>query len=214
MVFKLLGINGSPKKPAAKTNSKFLLDVTLRSAREHGVETTSINLSDYKIDLCNGCEVCTTKPCPLDKNDDYLKVEKLIEEHDGLIVASPSYWAGPPGILKNFFDRSRDNKMPKQLWEGKIFSALTVSGLRVGGQESVISQLTTFGLAHGMLIVGGTGHPWFTSPFPMGTMMYEDAKEEEVEVKFRHVKNDVIAIRDAEALGRRMAKVGKQLFRK
>ncbi|MHA1995563.1 MAG: flavodoxin family protein [Candidatus Hodarchaeales archaeon] len=212
MVFKLLGINGSPKKPAAKTNSKFLLDVTLQSAKEHGIETTTINLTDYTINLCNGCEVCPTKPCPLDKGDDYPKIEALIQEHNGLVIASPSYWSGPPGILKNFFDRSRDNKMPKQLWEGKIFSAVAVSGLRVGGQEAVISQLTTFGLAHGMLILGGTGHPWFTSPFPMGSMMYEEVKEDEVKIKFRHVKKDIIAIRDAEALGRRMAKVGKKLF--
>ncbi len=212
MVFKLLGINGSPKKPTAKTNSYFLLNTTLHSAKEQGIETTLINLTDYKINLCNGCEVCTTEPCPLDKDDDYPLIEALIQEHDGLIIACPSYWAGPPGILKNFLDRSRDNKMPKQIWEGKLFSAISVSGLRVGGQEAVISQLTTFGLAHGMLIVGGTGHPWFTAPFPTGSMMYEEVKDDEIKIKFRHVKKDIIATRDAEALGQRMAEVGKKLF--
>ena len=169
-------------------------------------------MSDYKINLCNGCEACTTKPCPLDKDDDYPKIEALIQEHDGLIIASPSYWGGPPGILKNFCDRSRDNKMPKQLWVGKLFSAIAVSGLRVGGQETVISQLITFGLAHGMLIVGGTGHPWYTATFPMGSMMYEEVKDDEVKIKFRHVKKYIIAIRDAEALGQRIAEVGKKLF--
>ncbi|PWI47736.1 hypothetical protein CEE45_10160 [Candidatus Heimdallarchaeota archaeon B3_Heim] len=205
-------MNGSPKKPAAKTNSQFLLNTTLQSAKEQGIETTLINLPDYKINLCNGCEVCTTKPCPLDKDDDYPKIEALIQEHDGLIIASPSYWTGPPGILKNFFDRSRDNKMPKQLWEGKLFSAIAVSGLRVGGQETVVSHLITFGLAHGMLIVGGTGHPWFTAPFPMGSMMYDEVIDGEVKVKFRHVKNDIISIRDSEALGKRIAELGIKLF--
>ncbi|MFX1248118.1 MAG: NAD(P)H-dependent oxidoreductase [Promethearchaeota archaeon] len=64
---------------------------------------------------CNGCEVCITKLCPLDKQDDYPKLDQLIIDQQGLIIASPSYWTGPPGILKNILDRSRDNKMPDQL---------------------------------------------------------------------------------------------------
>ena len=213
MTFKLLGISGSPKKPAEKTNSGFLLKTALESAKKEGAIITQINLSDYDIIQCNGCEICTTKPCPLDKNDDYNSIEKLIQEHDGLIISSPSYWTGPPSILKNMMDRSRDNKMPKQLWEGKLFSAIAVSGLRVGGQESVINSLIVFGLAHGMLIIGGIGHPWFNAPFPMGSMMYEEQKEGETKIKFRHVKHDTIGIRDAEILGKRMAKIGSRLFK-
>ena len=113
MVFRLLGISGSPKKPSEKTNSSFLLKIALESAKQEGLAVTQIALSDYSILQCTGCEICTTKPCPLDKDDDYMKIEKLIQEHDGLIISSPSYWAGPPGILKNMIDRSRDNKMPK-----------------------------------------------------------------------------------------------------
>ena len=212
MVFKLLGINGSPKKPAAKTNTGFLLNVALQTAEKAGAQITQINLSDYDITQCNGCEICTTKPCPLDKSDDYPQIEKLINEHHGLILASPSYWAGPPSILKNMMDRSRDNKMPKQLWEGKLYSMLSVAGLRIGGQESVIHALITFGLAHGMIVVGASGHPWFNSPFPMGSMMYEDIREGEVQIRFRHIKHDTIAIRDAEALGQRITAIGKRMF--
>jgi hypothetical protein len=85
--------------------------------------------------------------------------------------------------------------------------------LRVGGQESVINSLITFGLAHGMLIIGGIGHPWFNAPFPMGSMMYEERKDEEMKVKFRHVKHDTIAISDAEKLGKRIATIGLRLFK-
>ena len=212
MAFTLLGINGSPKKPVTKTNTGFLLNVALKSAEKAGAKITLLNLSDYNIAQCTGCEVCATKPCPLDKDDDYPKIEKLIHTHQGLVIASPSYWAGPPSILKNMIDRSRDNKMPKQLWEGKLFSAISVAGLRVGGQESVIQSLMTFGLAHGMLIVGACGHPWFNAPFPMGSMMYEDIKEDEVKIRFRHVKHDTIAIRDAEVLGQRIAEWGQRVF--
>jgi multimeric flavodoxin WrbA len=142
-----------------------------------------------------------------------MKIEKLIQEHDGLIISSPSYWAGPPGILKNMIDRSRDNKMPKQLWEGKMFSAIAVSGLRVGRQESVINSLITFGLAHVMIIIGGIGHPWFNAPFPTGSMMYEDRKNQETKIKFRHVKHDTITNRDVEVLGKRMGAIGLRLFK-
>ncbi|UCG03923.1 MAG: flavodoxin family protein [Candidatus Heimdallarchaeota archaeon] len=211
MPFKLLGINGSPKKSVEKSNSYFLLKTALNSAKEAGAQTTLVNLTEYNFIQCNGCEVCTTKPCPLDKQDDYPKLEELILGHQGLLIASPSYWTGPPGILKNVIDRSRDNKMPEPLWAGKIFSAIAVSGLRVGGQESVINSLITFALGHGMIIVGGLGHPWFNAPFPMGTMMYDTIEEGKPKVKFRSVREDPIATKDAELLGQRLASIGSKL---
>jgi multimeric flavodoxin WrbA len=171
-----------------------------------------INLSEYEFIQCNGCEICTTKPCPLDKQDDYPKLEELILNHQGILIASPSYWTGPPGILKNVIDRSRDNKMPEQLWAGKIFSAIAISGLRVGGQESVINSLIIFALGHGMIIVGGVGHPWFNAPFPMGTIMYDTVDEGKPKIKFRSVKKDPIATKDSELLGKRLASFGNKLF--
>ncbi|MFW9905067.1 MAG: flavodoxin family protein [Candidatus Thorarchaeota archaeon] len=212
MPFKLLGINGSPKKVVEKSNSYHLLKTALDSAKNAGAQTTLVNLSEYEFIQCNGCEICTTKPCPLDKQDDYPKLEELILNHQGILIASPSYWTGPPGILKNIIDRSRDNKMPEQLWAGKIFSAIAVSGLRVGGQESVINSLITFALGHGMIIVGGVGHPWFNAPFPMGTIMYDTIDEGKSKVKFRSVKKDPIATKDAEVLGKRLASFGNKLF--
>ena len=212
MPFKLLGINGSPKKTVEKSNSYYLLKTALDSAKKFGAQTTLCNLSEYDLIQCNGCEVCTTKPCPLDNQDDYPKLEELILNHQGILIASPSYWTGPPGILKNVIDRSRDNKMPDQLWAEKLFSAIAVSGLRVGGQETTISLLINFALGHGMIIIGGLGHPWFNAPFPMGTMMYDVIDEGKSKVKFRSVKKDPIATKDAEALGQRLASFGKKLF--
>ena len=212
MPFKILGINGSPKKTVEKSNSFYLLKTALNSAESSGTQTTLCNLSEYDLIQCNGCEVCTTKPCPLDKQDDYPKLEELILNHQGILIASPSYWTGPPGILKNVIDRSRDNKMPDQLWAGKLFSAIAVSGLRVGGQETTIGLLINFALGHGMIIVGGIGHPWFNAPFPMGTMMYDVIDEGKSKVKFRSVKKDPIATNDAEVLGQRLASIGKKLF--
>ena len=212
MGFKLLGINGSPKKPVGKSNSYHLLTILLNSAEKHGAIVSLINLNELEIQQCTGCEICTTKPCPLDVDDDYPKLEKLILENHGIVIASPSYWAGPPAILKNVIDRSRDNKMPKQLWNGKIFSALTVAGLRVGGQESVINSLINFALGHGMIIVGSTGHPWFNAPFPMGSMMYDIDVEGESKIQFRPVKKDPISTKDAELLGKRITEIGQRLF--
>jgi len=212
MSFKLLGINGSPKKPVEKSNSYHLLNILLKSAEKHGATVTLINLNELEIQQCTGCEICTTKPCPLDAKDDYPKIEKLFLENHGIIIASPSYWTGPPALLKNVLDRSRDNKMPQQLWNGKIFSALAVAGLRVGGQESVISSLINFALGHGMIIVGSIGHPWFNAPFPMGSMMHDIELEGESKILFRPVKKDPIATKDAELLGQRIVEIGQRLF--
>jgi multimeric flavodoxin WrbA len=212
MNFRLLGINGSPKKPIAKSNTYFLLKTAIDAAKEAGAQTTLINLNEYELLQCTGCEICTTKPCPLDSQDDYQKLETLMLENDGIIIASPSYWSAPPGILKNFMDRSRDNKMPKQLWANKIFGGIAVSGLRVGGQESVLESLIRFALSHGMIIVGSTGHPWFNSPFPTGAMMYDIEIDGVQKTKFRSVKNDPIALKDAELLGKRLVSIGNKML--
>lgn len=206
---KILAINGSPKKNPERSATYFLLHKVLEGAKNmEDVELGFLNLSEYDILHCNGCDQCVKSQCPLDEKDDFLKIEEQMMGADVIIFGSPSYFGGPSGLLKTLMDRSRDLKMPESKLAGKLASAVSVSGLRVGGQESTIDALIKFALGHGMIIVGALGNPWFNAPFPMGTLQYDT----EGKVKFRKIDDDVLSSKDAEMLGERIIKIGKKLF--
>ncbi|MFX0062320.1 MAG: flavodoxin family protein [Candidatus Hermodarchaeota archaeon] len=202
---KILAINGSPKKNVERSATYFLLQKVLEGAK--GAETELLNLSEYNLLHCNGCEICVKDQCPLDKKDDFPKIEEKLLEADAIIFGSPSYFGVPSGLMKTLMDRSRDLKMPESKLAGKIASAVSVAGLRVGGQVSTIDALVRFALGQGMIIVGALGHPWFNAPFPMGTLQYDL----EGKAKFRKINDDPLSTKDAVLLGERITAIGKKL---
>ncbi|MFX0095736.1 MAG: flavodoxin family protein [Candidatus Hodarchaeota archaeon] len=206
---KILAINGSPKKNIERSATHFLLQKVLEGAKSVcDYETELLNLSEYSLLHCNGCERCVKSQCPLDEKDDFLKIEEKLLEADAIIFGSPSYFGSPSGLIKTLMDRSRDLKMPESKLAGKIASAVSVSGLRVGGQEATVEALVRFALGQGMIIVGALGHPWFNAPLPVGTLQYDL----EGKVKFRKIDDDPVSIKDAFLLGERIAKIGEKLF--
>lgn len=205
---KILLVNGSPLKKKEKSNTRSLLQEVAEGAKD--IETIScelIDLADYTIQQCNGCAACVKGPCPLSKNDDMPKIEEKLLSANAIVLGSPSYWAGPSGILKNFMDRSRPLKMPKSKLTSKLASAVATAGLRIGGQEHVVGAIMQWALGHGMLIVGASHDPYRTAPFPMGTISYETSEGKH---RFRSIRDDKMAIADARALGHRIAKLTEQ----
>lgn len=101
---KVLGINGSPRTYG---NSLKALRLALEVARYEGAEVELVNLYDYDIKPCMGCVsddvMACTYPCPI--KDDMIRLYPKVVEADGLIIASPIYWFGVSGHLKNFIDR-------------------------------------------------------------------------------------------------------------
>jgi multimeric flavodoxin WrbA len=207
-VAKILLINGSPLRKKERSNTRILLQAVVEGAEE--IETAScelIDLFEFDIQQCNGCGVCVKGPCPLSKDDDMPKVDEKFLNADVIVLGSPSYWAGPSGILKNLMDRSRPLKMPESKLENKLASAVATAGLRIGGQEHVVGAIIQWALGHGMLVVGASHDPYRTAPFPMGTISYETPESKH---QFRSVRDDSMAIADARALGKRIAWVAEQ----
>jgi multimeric flavodoxin WrbA len=64
-----------------------------------------INLKDYNIEFCKGCEYCISKgDCFIEDN---LKVLlNKMKEAEGIIIGTPVYVNNMSGILKNFLDRT------------------------------------------------------------------------------------------------------------
>jgi len=199
---KVLGLSGSPRK---ERNTEHLLNVALEAASKvEGTTTELLRLSDYKILPCDGCNVCAKEgKCPLDEQDDMTRLREKLQEADAVIIAAPSYFASVPGITKNFIDRSRPLKMRGHLLAGRVVSALSVSGLRGGGGEAVVDEIVRFGLTHGMIVVGGVGHPLTQASFGIGVLQGDAG--------WRRSSGDEIALQNSKGVGRRVAEVALAL---
>lgn len=98
---KILAINGSRRK-TGNTNS--LIQSLLAPADNGGVQTEVVFLGDYNIEACTGCEGCRSSwSCTI--KDDFGQIVEKIDNADGLIFASPTYWYSVTSDMKRFIDR-------------------------------------------------------------------------------------------------------------
>jgi len=197
---RIVGISGSPKKE--KSSTEFLLVKALEATR---AETKLINISEYNIQHCTGCDSCVRKkPCPQSANDDMPKLEEELLKAAGIIISAPSYFTSVPGVLKDFIDRSRVMKMLDHQLKDKVFGALTYAGLRYGGQEHVIDMLNRYALGQGMIVVGASGSPVKHGTFGSGSLQTDDGS-------WRSVLKDELAIEGSTLLGKRVADIASRI---
>lgn len=173
---KIIIVNGSPRKQALTYNLIQLFCEKIKELRnapsneetEMIVVTEIIQISDYQIQPCTGCDSCLRKPyqCPLSKSDDMLKIENKLKEADAIILATPSYFANMTGQMKILLDRTRPLKMNKYQLKNKFFTPIITSGLRAGGINSVQDVLIQYALIQGMIVVGALGHPVLMANLP------------------------------------------------
>lgn len=98
---KILAINGSRRK---RGNTASLVENILAPAEAAGVQTEIIFLGDYDIGACTGCEACAKSwDCVI--KDDFSKVVEKLDEADGVVLASPTYWYSVTSDMKRFIDR-------------------------------------------------------------------------------------------------------------
>lgn len=133
----VLGISGSPRKSG---NTDVAVQEALRQLEAKGdYQGKFIRLWDFEIKRCLGCRECMRLNHCAIQDDDLEKVLKMTSEADILVVGSPVYWNSPPGVMKDFMDRSHGYYAV-----GGIFSAKRAAliGVATGGgfepQESAI----------------------------------------------------------------------------
>ena len=98
---KVLLINGSPHKSG--TTARALTELEAELLKE-GVESEIINVGSLPLPGCIACGFCKKNGrCVM--NDAVNEIAPKFEEADGLIVASPVYYASPNGTLISFLDR-------------------------------------------------------------------------------------------------------------
>jgi len=98
---KVLMINGSPRQGS---NSGVALEEMKKIFEEAGIECTEVVLGNKAIRGCIACNSCAdTGKCVFD--DEVNKLAPLFEEADGLVIASPVYYASANATLIAFLDR-------------------------------------------------------------------------------------------------------------
>ncbi|ABK13963.1 MULTISPECIES: flavodoxin family protein [Methanothrix] len=150
----VLGISGSPK---SGRNTEYLLQRALRVASERGYRTESVLCSRLRVGFCTDCGECSKgKPCPID--DDMVKIYELLQNADGIVVASPVYFGSVTAQLKAIFDRTLPLRRQGFRLRDKAGCAIAVGGSRNGGQEKTIEAIHAWMHIHGMIVVGDNSH--------------------------------------------------------
>lgn len=190
---KLLAINGSPNK----RNTYALLEAIADEAKKLGAEAEILNLADYNINPCKGCDKCLKGECI--QKDDIEKVLEAMRAADAIVIGAPTYFGNVPGIVKNLIDRSRMDRMGGFRLKNKVFAPVITSGLRQGGAEFVAMSLIVYALGQAMIVVSNAENPITTGSFPVGVIQGDAG--------WRGVKKDEIALSTARALARRIVEV-------
>lgn len=85
----ILCVNSSPRTQA----TEHVLGKTKNLLKDKGLKPEMINLRDKKINFCKHCDYCLdNKECVLE--DDMAKINELLEQADGVILATPVYNSG------------------------------------------------------------------------------------------------------------------------
>jgi len=97
----VLLINGSPN---AKGCTYTALSEVERTLNDEGIATEMVHIGNRDIRGCIACFKCAeTGRCVF--NDMVNELAPKLEQADGLVIGSPTYYAGPNGTLTNLMDR-------------------------------------------------------------------------------------------------------------
>jgi len=143
---KVVMINGSFRKK----NTYNLLVQIGQILKNNDIETEILNLFDYEIKDCTGCDDSCIGKGHCNVKDDVPKIMQKILESDGVVFSSPVYRSGVTSKFKAFADRT-NAWFHKPETAGKPVLLVTTTAIS-GTKETIhfLDQLTTgFGVRKG-----------------------------------------------------------------
>lgn len=147
---KILIINGSPHPHGCTDRALREVENTLH---ECGVETERVNIGNQDVRGCIGCYFCRTHGrCVFD--DAVNKTASLFAEADGIVVGTPTYYAGSNGQVLAFLDRlffSTATTVDKTM---KVGAAVVSS--RRAGSTSAFDEINKYFTVSAMPVVSST----------------------------------------------------------
>lgn len=129
---KVVAFNGSPRKEG---NTSHLIGHVLEELEKEGIETEMVQLGGKAIRGCTACMKCFDKKdkrCVIENDIVNECIEKMIEA-DGIIIATPTYFADLSAETKALIERAGFvGKANGELFKRKVGAAV-VAVRRAGG---------------------------------------------------------------------------------
>jgi multimeric flavodoxin WrbA len=140
---KVIAFNGSARK---KGNTRILVDTVFDVLKAEGIETELVSLAGEKIRGCTACMQCFEK-----RDQNCSGVEDFINgciarmaRADGIILASPTYFANVSAEMKALIDRAGLVAFANPgLLRHKVGAAVTVAQ-RTGASQAFMAMNTFF----------------------------------------------------------------------
>lgn len=122
---------GSPRKNG---NTEFIMQrIFDQLIKNTNAEVKYFSLIDYDINRCIGCRSCMQLKHCIIQDDDFEDIFKAVKDSDVTIWGAPVYWMAPPGIMKDFIDRTHGYYACEPMLTGQeayIINIATESGFR------------------------------------------------------------------------------------
>ena len=142
---KVLIINGSPR---VNGNTQLALDQMIDIFKSNGIDVHYVQVGQMAIRGCLGCAACHNGRTDCVIDDIVNELAPVFKECDGMVVASPVYYAAANSTLTSLLDRlfystGFDKRM-------KVGAAVAVA--RRGGTTATFDQLNKYFTISGMPI--------------------------------------------------------------
>jgi multimeric flavodoxin WrbA len=190
-LMKVVAINGSPRKEG---NTTILVQKVFEELEREGIVTEQIHLAGKKVQGCIACFKCfqnLDRRCAVDSDFINDCIGKM-DEADGIILASPTYFATVTTELKAVIDRAGLVAIANGNMLARKVGAAVVS-VRRGGAVTVFDTINHFFFIEEMIVPGSSY--W---NFAMGLHPGE-------------VENDEEGLRTMANLGKNMAWLMKKI---
>jgi len=151
---KVIAFNGSARKDG---NTSILLNVVLDELKAEGIDTEIYSLAGKPIQGCIACFKCFEKKnrqCNVEKDIINECIQKM-DEADGILLGSPTYFADVSAGMKALIERSgMVGRANTDMYKRKVGAA--VVAVRRAGAIHVFNTLNYFFTINEMVIPGSS----------------------------------------------------------
>jgi multimeric flavodoxin WrbA len=151
---KVVAINGSPRP---KGNTYTLLEMVLTELQAEGIETELIQVGGKPVRGCMACYKCAelkNRRCSMDKDIINECIEKM-DEADGILLGSPTYFANVSSEMKALIDRAGIvAKVNEEMFRRKVCAGVVAA--RRAGALPTFDALNHFFTIGQMIVVGSS----------------------------------------------------------
>lgn len=151
---KVVAFSGSARKDG---NTALVVKKCLAELEAEGVETELVQLAGKKVHGCIACFKCMEKKnlrCAVEKDDVNEFIEKMLQA-DGILLASPTYFADITPEMKALIDRSgMVSRANGDMLKRKVGAALVVA--RRAGSIHAFDSINHFFFISQMIVPGSS----------------------------------------------------------